>query len=72
MISHVYVCSSYFDKMRKDVLTDCQVKIAYHFRKYWKRKQIRLAKEKAALEKKKALAAKKGKKKKAKKKGKKK
>ena len=38
LINHVYVCSSYFNKMREEMLTDFQVKIAYHWRKFWVRK----------------------------------
>lgn len=59
LIDHVYFCASYFDGMRTEWQTTCQVKIAYHWRKYWKRKQKRLADEAAKLAKKKALAAKK-------------
>lgn len=60
----------YFDALKHKLLTNCQIKIAYSFRKFMKKKRIRLAKEAAAKAKK--LAAKKGKKGKATKKGKKK
>lgn len=49
-----------FIGLRHDLHTDCQIKIAYSWRKYIKRKKARLAKEAAAKAKK--LAAKKGKK----------
>ena len=46
--------------MKHKLHTDCQIKIAYHYRKYIKAKKIRLAKE--AAKKAKRLAGKKGKK----------
>lgn len=60
----------YFESLKHKLLTDCQIKIAYSWRKYIKKKRIRLAKEAAA--KAKRLAAKKGKTSKKGKKGKKK
>lgn len=68
MINHVYYCATYFNKMRREMFTDSQIKIAYRWRKYWTAKQKRLALEAEKLAKKKALAAaKKGKKGKSKK-----
>lgn len=46
----------FFDSLRNELLTDCQIKIAYRWRRYIKKKNARLAK--LAEDKEKKLAAK--------------
>ena len=40
---------SYFQKLKQDLLTDTQIKIAYQFKKYLKLKKLKVEKEKETL-----------------------